>query len=444
MLDVIPEWLSQEVRQGKQNSGVNIPGMRPGFSHVGSLMEREDISALLLNRLTFGEDPYLDQLIEQAILLDVVPSGLVEYPFPTPPDDDIYGPINLGVCEETGAPAGIYPDEVHFLVCAASGKGKTTLFRNLIRQHIDAGESVLSFDFENEYRETLNEGRMTFLGLDELKWNPLEVPPGMKPSRYRQMFCAVFSDVLGLLIASKSKLNNAIKRLYKVYGVDEGSGTYPSMYDLADLLAMWMGKTKSNTRDYTYLEVCYNRVQGFIDAFEDIVNCSSGMPLHILTQGNLTLELHGADFEYQSLLVNLMIVWLCCHRIENGLRNRSEHGLAVFLDEAQRIYDVQLERRVYQGLPTISSITATVRKYGIKLFVAAQQPSLLASSIAANSFTKMQMALGHGRDIMDMGSAMFLIPEQIYFTRRLETGQAVVKFNGRWTEPFVIRILYEE
>lgn len=407
-------------------------------------MEREEVLRLVMNGLLLGENEYENELLQQATLPDVISSELVEWPFPLLPDTDILnGPINLGFCEENGAPVGIYPEDVHFLACAASGKGKTTLFKNLIRQHIDAGDSILGFDLENEYREVLNESRINFLGFDELKWNPLEVPPGMKPSRYRQMFCAVFSDVLGLLIASKSKLNNAIKRLYEVYGVDEGSETYPSLYDLADLISAWMGKTKSNTRDYTYLEVCYNRIQGFIDAFEDVINCSSGMPLHILTQGSLILELHGVDFEYGSLLINLMIVWLCCYRIENGLRNRTDNRLAVFLDEAQRIYDAQLERRTYQGLPTISYITATVRKYGMKLFVAAQQPSLLASSIAANSFTKIQMPLGHGRDIMDMGSAMFLTPEQIYFSRTLETGQAICKFNGRYPEPFVIRIPYE-
>jgi hypothetical protein len=134
---------------------------------------------------------------------------------------------------------------------------------------------------------------------------------------------------------------------------------------------------------------------------------------------------------------------MSCHRIANGLRNNPQHDLAVFVDEAQRLFDAQLERRMYQGCPEISHIVCTVRKYNLKLFVAAQQPSLLASSIKANSFAKIQLALGDGKDIMDMGSSMFLTPEQTYYSRVLDVGQAIVKYAARWNEPFVIEIPYE-
>ena len=138
-----------------------------------------------------------------------------------------------------------------------------------------------------------------------------------------------------------------------------------------------------------------------------------------------------------------MLAWLCRHRIANGLRNNPEFDLAVFLDEAQRLYDRQMERRIYQGIPAISHLTATVRKYNLKLFVAVQQPSLLASSMTANTFCKILMRLGDSKDNFDLGSSMFLLPEQIYYSRLLETGQAIVKLAGRWHEPFVIGVPYD-
>ena len=53
--------------------------------------------------------------------------------------------------------------------------------------------------------------------------------------------------------------------------------------------------------------------------------------------------------------------------------------------------------------------------------------------------------MGDGKDIVDLGTSMFLTQEQIYYSRLIETGQAIVKFaGGRWPEPFVIRIPYEE
>jgi len=445
MIDMIPEWISQNGHPRQRNNGVNISGMNNGFSQTDSLMEREDVSLLLLNSLTFGEDERINELIQQAVLPDMVCGELVEYPFPTPPDEDILnGPINLGFCEETGAPAGIFPHEVHTLIVGASGKGKSVLNKHLIKQHLDSGIPVLIIDFENEYQELLNDDRIAVLGIDDLKWNPLEVPPGMDPILYRQIFCSIFADQLGLLIASKSYVLDAVDKLYTLYGVYDGSGNFPSIYDLAELLRKLLERYRATSRFTTYGEVCLNRAEGFILAASGILDCSTGMPFQFLTKGNVILQLSGVDHEYSSLLVTLILSWLCCYRIANEQRNNPEHDLAVFIDEAQRLFDVQLERRQYQGIPVISQLVATVRKYNLKLFISAQQPSLLASSIKANSFCKVQLALGDGGDIMNMGASMFLTPEQIYFSRRLEVGQAIVKYAGRWPDPFIIRIPYAE
>ncbi len=410
------------------------------------LMDDPNISDLVRIAIFFGEDETVISLLQEELSGDALDALLVERPFRRPDPELIRGEYLLGYDQATGAPAGIDPNEVHFLACAATGKGKSSLFRNLIIQHIDAGERVLVFDFENEYRHLLNDDRINYLGLDDggLKWNPLEPPPGMKPSLYRQMFCAPFSDALGVLVASKGSLNHVIKDLYTLYGVDDGSGVYPSMLDLEQELARRMASVRPNSRQYNYYEVDHNRVQGFNDVFGDMVDCSSGMPLHILTQGNLVIEMHGYDFEFQSLLVNLMVIWICCYRIANGLRNRPEHNLALFVDEAQRIFDVSLERRPYQSsTATISHLVATVRKYNLKFFVAAQIPSLLSRSISANAFTKLQMPLGHGEDIMSMSASQFLDEDQTRYARLLGTGEAIVKFSDRWLEPFVISIPYE-
>ena len=445
MIDIIPEWICQNGHQRQQNNGTNIPRMHTDFSQTGSLMEREDVSLLLLNSIAFGEDERVNDLIQQAIYPDIVCRELAEYPFPTPPDEGILdGPVNLGFCEETGDPVGIFPHEIHTLIVGASGKGKSTLNKHLIRQHLDSEMPVLIIDFENEYEALLNDDRVTVLGVDDLKWNPLEVPPGMDPVLYRQTLCSIFADQLGLLIASKGYLLDAIDKLYKVYGVYDGSDTFPSIYDLADLLREMLKHSRATSRFTAYGEVCSNRADGFILALPKVLNCSTGMPLQLLAKGSVILSLHGIDYEYQALLVSLILMWICCYRIANGQRNNPEHDLAVFIDEAQRLFDAQLERRQYQGIPTISHLVATVRKYNLKLFISAQQPSLLASSIKANSFCKVQLALGDGGDIMNMGTSMYLTPEQTYFSRRLEVGQAIVKFGGRWPEPFIIRIPYEE
>ncbi|MFC1719392.1 ATP-binding protein, partial [Candidatus Poribacteria bacterium] len=383
------------------------------------------------------------QISEMGKLFDH--ESLVDYPFLVPPDEKIWGQVNLGFCETTGAPVGIYPHEVHTLIAGGTNSGKTTLLTHIIRQHIDAGIPVLIFDYENDFPERLDDVNVNKLDLDDLRWNPLEVPPGVNPVLYLQQFCATFSDNQGLLTGSKGYLLSQIHHLFELYGVFEGSNSFPSMFDLSDFLAAKMRRTKSNTREYTYLEVSHNRIDNLVKALPNVLDCSIGMPLHILTRSNLVLLLSGLDFELQTLLVTLMLTWLCRYFIANGMRNNPDYRIAVFLDEAQRLYDRQQEHRVYQGIPVISHLTATVRKYNLSLFVAVQQPSMLASSMTANAHTKIQLRLGDGKDIMDLGTSMFLTPEQVYYSRLIETGQAIVKFpGGRWPEPFIIRIPYEE
>ena len=436
MDELLPEWIRKLSSQ--VNGGSNNQARSPLYSSLD-----EESTLLMLNNLAFGEEECVNELILQQMLPEVICEQLVDYPFIQPPDEDIFGAINLGYCEDTGAPAGIFSNEVHTLITGASSSGKSTLFKNIIRQHLGR-IPVLIFDFENEYPELLKDDSIIVLGIDDLKWNPLQPPPGMDPILYSQMFCSIFADQCGLLIASKSFLLKAIDHLYTLSGVYEGKNTFPSFYELREYLERACQKFRGNSRFMQYAEVCLNRTEGFIRALPKVLDCSVGMPLNLLTRGNTVLLLHGVDFEYSALMVTLILSWLCCHRIANGLRNNPEHNLAVFVDEAQRLFDAQLERRLHQGIPTISQLAAQVRKYNLKLFVAAQQPTMVASSIKANSFCKVMLSLREGSDIMDMGTSMFLTPEQTYFSRGLETGQAIVKFSGRWTEPFIIRIPYEE
>ena len=263
----------------------------------------------------------------------------------------------------------------------------------------------------------------------------------MDPRLYFQMFASVFCDQLDLLIASKNFLLESIDQLFTLYGVYSGSCLFPSIYELSDFLFQRLKNERvKSSKNYAYCETVANRIKGMITVFPDVLNCSSGMPLHVLTRGNTIIELHGIDFEYQALFVTLMLTYLCCYRIANDLRNRPEHNVAVILDESSSIFDAQLERRLYQGIPTITRLLATVRKYGLMLHACAQQNSLVCSSLKANAGVRIMLPLREGSDVRDMSESMMLTPEQVYFTRLLERGQGVVKLGSRYLEPFIVRI----
>lgn len=161
------------------SSGIQKP--MPLISEI----DDETLFQLELSRLLYGSDPVLDQIIDEQLMLRQLKEEVAEFPFITPPEEEVFGPINIGNCLETGAPVGIFPRDVHFLAIGRSGCGKSTLFRNLIRQHVKNKTAVLIIDFENEYSSALDDENIQTFGTEEIKWNPLEVPRGMNPILYR-------------------------------------------------------------------------------------------------------------------------------------------------------------------------------------------------------------------------------------------------------------------
>ena len=431
---------SQNGGDGNRISGLS--GIQKRLPLITEISD-DELFELELARALYGPDPVTDKIIEEQHMIRQLLEEVGEFPFLTPPED-IYGPINIGYCLETGASVGTYPDEVHTLIAGGTGSGKSTLITHIIKQYLDMSIPILVFDYEDDFPDRLTNSDVNVFSVRDFKWNPLEVPEGADPVLYAQEWCGIFSDTLGLLTGAKGFLFQQLYSLYDIYGVLNSGRTFPSLFDLNDLLQAKMRKLKTNTREYSYAEVCANRTDFLVKALPYMLDCSRGTPLNVVTRSNTIILLSGIDTEIQTLVVTMMLSWFCRYLISNKLRNRPDLRVGVFLDEGQRLYDKQQEKRFQQGIPVISFLTATVRRYNLHLVVGVQQPSLLASSCTANSFTKIQLRLGDGRDIMDLGSSMFLTPEQVYYSRLLETGQAVVKFAGRWPEPLVIEIPYSE
>ena len=72
--------------------------------------------------------------------------------------------------------------------------------------------------------------------------------------------------------------------------------------------------------------------------------------------------------------------------------------------------------------------------------IASQIPSELCASAKSNTYTKIMMNLGNGRDIADLSACMGLNDNQTQFSYQLDVGQAVVKLAGRYMNPFWIKI----
>jgi len=69
-----------------------------------------------------------------------------------------------------------------------------------------------------------------------------------------------------------------------------------------------------------------------------------------------------------------------------------------------------------------------------------QHPSLISVPALGNTYTTIAMNLRHRSDVNAVGGAMLLEEEGKHLLGQLPVGWAIVKLQGRWTEPFVVRV----
>ena len=156
-----------------------------------------------------------------------------------------------------------------------------------------------------------------------------------------------------------------------------------------------------------------------------------------LLKKNVVFELEVISSDFQNFIVEVLLAWVYHYRMSQGAREKLRQ--AIFFDEAERIFDKNKEKRYESGVPLIDLITARTREFGEALIVADQEASKLTDSIKANTFVKIMLASGFGKDIDEMSEEMGLAQEQVKVSFELNPGEGIVKVSG--ADPFPVRFL---
>ena len=312
----------------------------------------------------------------------------------------------------------------HILVCGESGSGKTTFIRHMLKQLIGKVPFCV-FDFKRDYRGLAQHPEVEVIRWEQLSFNPLR-PPGPL-IEWLQNFSDALSQDSALMIGSRGFL---LEQLVSV--VRQFKDGLPSLRDLLTLLNTL--KISGFYREASYLSVVKNRLRTLWIQLPQTVGCREGFPLESLLGKNVILELDGLGIEAQNFLVTTILSWVYLYRMARHQRGKLRHVLV--LDEAKRIFDRNKELRPAEGVPQIDILTSRVREFGEALLVSDQEPVALTNSIKANSYTKVCLRLGNGRDIEDFARAMSLNRRD--FISKLKTGQAIVRVDG--LNPFLVQI----
>jgi len=367
-------------------------------------------------------------------------------PFPMP-DESVDGPIRFAFSENNQL-VGFYPHECHILCSGQTGIGKSILMKIIVSQILHHN-NIDNFYKENneiinfwmfvkspEMRSLLNiEKNILIIPFkdvkNKLKLNLLEPPPGINAMDWANIIADILIQLFWLN-ASKDFLIDCLQKLYTKY---TAFGYYPSLFDLYNYVKSL--KIPQTSRIARYQESILNRVGGLIhSSLGPVLDCSRGHAQYLINH-HVIFEILYLTMEQQVLMVNYLLTYLYIYKLnhETNLRHMA------IVDDSNIIFDSASENRPDLGLPIIHHLISTVRKANITVFACTQTPHQVGSSIHSNSFAKIMFSLSNGKDVECMFQSMGIKdPDQKAYCYKIKPREAIVKFSGRYQEPFLVRI----
>jgi hypothetical protein len=349
-----------------------------------------------------------------------------------PANGEVAGPIKLGLCNETGALFGLYPEELHqgFLNAGRPGSGKTTLCYRLITEANKFGINCLILDLKQDYRHLIRilPNTLVFRCCTEdapylLKWNVFESPGSIES--WIPIVSKAMSETYGFYQGTD---NYIAKHAYELY--EETKPFPPTLIQLKKKIEE--DRQPLIKRDARFKETSLNRIDPLVTRAYKTLNCAYGYNIEkLLKKYNVVVEMDNLGPEARSCFTTLILA----HVFQSGILNRNEPcQILVITDEANETYNRIIERQ--RGDLIISQLTREAREFRIGIAASCQLPESLSDSVK-NCYTRIMMSLSEGENIRSFSQSLGLTPEQKEIVWQLQPGQAIVRF-ARYPRPFLV------
>ncbi|MFC1551922.1 hypothetical protein ACFL6P_05080 [Candidatus Latescibacterota bacterium] len=233
-------------------------------------------------------------------------------------------------------------------------------------------------------------------------------------------------------------LQKGLDNLYREFGMYDAEPVkrYPTLRDLLDTIngmkakgreAGWMSSTLRALGALTFGET------------GKIFNIHQQPNIGELLEPPVILEMDSLTNSDKTFLVEGLLLWIHHYRLSspNGKREQFDH--AIILEEAHHV--IGKEKSDLVGGEAITDvIIREIRELGESVIIIDQCPSLLSLPARANTWCSMVLNLKDAKDVNSAASALLMEAADKKMLGRLDTGQAVVKLQGRWQRPFTIDI----
>lgn len=330
----------------------------------------------------------------------------------------------------------------HVIIAGSSGAGKTNVGFLLVRQFLEKDKPFMIFDWKRNFRDIVNlpeaarEEILTFtLGRDlcPFHFNPLIPPPGTSPHVWLGKLIEIMAHAFFLGEGVIYILSKALDQVYSQFGVYEASGVWPTFRDVLSFLENYECKG----RETQWLASALRAVSMLCFGELDRILNEGHYPIYKLLDQNVILELDALTDTAKIFVTETLLLWIHHYRMAQGKRERFKH--ACLIEEAHHILSRKLQ--MISGTETITDmILREVREFGESLIIVDQDPSLLSIPAIGNTYTTIAMNQKERNDVNLMAACLNLDPNEKDILTKLPVGQAVLKLQGRHSDPFLIDI----
>jgi len=364
----------------------------------------------------------------------------------TPPLKDIAnGLYKVGkvVYNEKGIyPFGLREDEwiQHVGIFGRSGAGKTNLALNIIDSLLAQKKPFLIFDWKRNYRDLLTlfpkeNIRVYTVGRDvsPIQFNPLIPPYGTPADTWLKKLIEIIATTYYVGEGVISLLLRAIDSVYKEFGVYDGCAKkWPTMLDVLS----WLKSCPVKGREQNWLTstlraviaICYGEMGR-------IVNVNQQFPISELLKENVVLELDSLTSSDKTFLIESLLLWIYHFRMAEQGRETFKH--VILIEEAHHILAKQAASSK-EGITDV--ILREIRELGESIILLDQLPSLITPTALANTNCTFTFNLKNRSCVTTAANYTLIGTEDKDCFGRLPVGYSIVKLQGRWFQPFLIKI----
>jgi len=327
----------------------------------------------------------------------------------------------------------------HMAIFGRSGAGKTNLgflmVSNLVKQKIP----FMIFDWKRNFRDLLqlqgfDDVQIFTIGRETapFRFNPLIPPDNTSPKTWLKKLIHIMAHAFFLGDGVMYLLQQTIDQVYKESGIYQGNKANPTFRDVLLKLKNYPARAREVNWLVSALRAVDSLCFGQID---EIVNSTDNFGIEDLLNRQLVFEMDALSQTDKVFFVEAIMLWIHQHRISQSRREEFVHS--IIIEEAHHMLTKQ--RRSLAGGETImDTMFRELREFGEGIIILDQHPSEISLTALGNTYCTVCMNLKSRADVTCMAGAMLLDSEQDSILGRMQVGQAVVKLQGRTTEPFMI------